>query len=359
MNNLDEIRKGINDIDTRLAELFEKRMQLSREVFEFKKEKGLPISDPAREAEVIKRTSELIEDEAIKEYFINFQHKLMDLSKDYQTRLMKGMKVAYCGVPGAFASIAAARMFPGAEYVSYPDFESAYKACEDGSCDAAVLPFENSFAGEVSAVTDLMFSGSLYVNQVMEIEVLQNLLGCEGAGMDTVREVVSHPQAISQCSQYLKEKGYQVHEYPNTAAAARMVASKNDPSLAAIASAEAAELYGLKIIDRNINSSTANTTRFAAFSRVLNSEKSRKKTGRHFILMFTVKNEAGSLAKTLNIIGAHNYNMSNLRSRPMKGLMWNYYFYIELEGNLNSEDGRSMMIELGTLCDRLKIVGIF
>lgn len=359
MKNLDEIRKGINAIDTQMAKLFEQRMELSREVFGFKKEKGLPINDPVREADVIARTSQLIEDDEIKEYFIRFQQGMMDLSKDYQSRLMRGMKVSYCGVPGAFASIAAARMFPEAEFVPFPDFEGAYNACSEGLCDAAVLPFENSFAGEVSAVTDLMFSGNLYVNQVMEIEVLQNLVACEGASLEGIKEVVSHPQAISQCSRYLKEKGYIVHEYPNTAAAAKMVAARNDPSVAAIASAEAAELYGLKLIDRNINSSTANTTRFAAFSRVLNSEKSRKKTGRHFILMFTVKNEAGSLAKTLNIIGAHNYNMSNLRSRPMKGLMWNYYFFIELEGNLNSEEGRSMMIELGTLCDRLKIVGVF
>lgn len=359
MKNLDELRKKINAIDSQMAELFEQRMQLSREVFEFKKERGLPVSDVAREAEVIKRNSELISDDTIKEYFVNYQQNMMDLSKDYQIRLMKGMKVAYSGVPGAFASIAASRMFPGAELVSYPDFEKAYKACADGSCDASVLPFENSFAGEVSAVTDLMFSGELYVNQVMEVEAVQNLLGCEGASVDSIREVVSHPQALSQCSAYLKEKAFQVHEYSNTAAAAKMVAAKNDPSLAAIASAEAAELYGLKVIDRNINSSSANSTRFAAFSRVLNAERNRKKMGRHFILMFTVKNEAGSLAKTLNIIGAHNYNMSNLRSRPMKGLMWNYYFYIELEGNLNTEEGRSMMIELGTLCDRLKIVGMF
>ena len=112
MKNLDEIRKGINGIDTQMAKLFEQRMQLSREVFEFKKEKGLPVNDLAREAEVIARTSQLIEDDEVKEYFIRFQQGLMDLSKDYQSRLMKGMKVSYCGVPGAFASIAAARMFP-------------------------------------------------------------------------------------------------------------------------------------------------------------------------------------------------------------------------------------------------------
>lgn len=359
MDRLEDIRKRINEIDAQIAALFEQRMLESRNVVGYKMEKGLSITDPVREKEVISRNSALVRDDTIREYYMNFAQELMSLSRAYQERMMNGMKVAYCGVPGAFACIASSKMYPDSRLVPFRDFEQAYRACETGECDVAVLPFENSSSGEVAAVTDLMFSGNLYINQVIEIEAVQNLLGCEGATPDTVKEVFSHPQALFQCSKYIREHDYCEHDYPNTAVAAKLVAEKQDPSIAAIASAECAELYGLKVLERHINASSNNTTRFAAFSKVLNTPAPNRKMGHHFILMFTAKNEAGSLAQTLNIIGAHGFNMCCLRSRPMKDLLWNYYFFIELDGDINTEEGRSMMIELSTLCDRLKLVGTF
>lgn len=359
MQKLEDIRKKINAIDSQLAQLFEQRMEASREVAEYKMERGLSIYDPQREAEVIRRNAELVKSDEIREYFMRFEQNLMDLSKEYQHRKTSGLKVAYSGVEGAFAYVAARKMFHSAQLVSYPDFQSAYESCSKGESDVVVLPFENSYAGEVSAVTDLMFSGDLYVNQVVPVEAVQNLLACPDAQIDDIKAVVSHPQALSQCADYIKEKGYVVHEYSNTALAARMVAQKGDCSLAAIANAECAELYGLKILEHRINESSNNTTRFAAFSKVLNTENSKRKIGKHFILMFTVKNEAGALAKTLNIIGSHNYNMCALRSRPTKELLWSYYFYIELDGNIYTEEGKSMLRELGTLCEKLKLVGSF
>ena len=141
--------------------------------------------------------------------------------------------------------------------------------------------------------------------------------------------------------------------------AAKMIAEKCDPSIAAIASIETAELYNLNIIEKNINASRNNTTRFAAFSRVQNLPNRTAKMGEHFILVFTVKNEAGALANALNIIGSHGFNMRTLRSRPMKELMWNYYFYVELDGNINTIDGSDMLKQLSSMCDRLKLVGAY
>lgn len=356
---LEAIRRRIDRIDSDMAELFVQRMRESAEVAKYKMEKGLPITDSRREEELLKKNSSLVGDDGLRDYFVEFQKDVMGISKKYQSRLTSGMKVAYCGLPGAFASIAASRMFPEAQTVPYPDFGRAYAACENGDCDVAVLPVENSYAGEVSAVADLMFSGSLYINRMMDLGAVQNLLGCESATGDSIREVVSHPQALSQCADYIEKKGLVSHEYPNTAVAAKYVAERNDPSVGAIASEECADIYSLKVIDRHINSSNTNTTRFAAFSRSLNMEPKKRASDRHFIIMFTVRNEAGSLAKTLNIIGAHGYNMCSLRSRPMRDLMWNYYFYIELDGNICTSEGESMMRELGTLCDRLKLVACF
>ncbi len=359
MDNLEEIRKRINSLDAQMAKLFEERMQECSKVAEWKKEHAISISDPVREAEVIAKNSALIKDDCIREYYTRFQQGLMDTSKAYQCRIFDGIRVAYCGVPGAFAHIAAKQMFPGASLVAFSNFEDTYRSCENNQTDCAVLPIENSFAGEVASVMDLMFSGSLFVNQVVEIAAVQNLLGCEGTTRESIREVVSHPQAISQCSAFIRKNGYKVNEFPNTAMAAKYVAEKKDPSIAAIASLESAELFALKVIEPHINSSSTNTTRFAAFSRSRSTEKSKSKMGNHFILTFTVKNEAGALAKTLNIIGAHGFNMCSLKSRPMKDLMWNYYFCIELEGDVNSADGQSLLKELAAVCDRFKLAGAY
>lgn len=359
MSNLNDARQKINAIDKKMAELFVERMKLSKEVAKYKMEHGLPIFDRLREEEVIRKNQELITDEDLKKYYVIFLQDLMDTSKSYQQELMEGLRVGYSGVEGAFGYIACKKMFNNATLIAYPDFATCYKACEKGECDIVVLPIENSYAGDVGSVMDLMFSGSLYVNQIIDLDVVHNLIACKGATKESIKTVYSHAQALAQCSNYLRKNNFQEVEYPNTAIAAKMVSEKNDPSIAAIASIETAEIYGLEVIDTNINESRNNTTRFAAFSRVQNLPNPTAKMGEHFILVFTVKNEAGALANTLNIIGAHGFNMRALRSRPMKELMWNYYFYIELDGNINTEDGKDMLRQISTMCDRLKLVGTY
>lgn len=357
MSELDEIRKKINTIDKELAKLFEERMMCSKEVAEYKIKYAMPILDATREQEVLKNNAKNIKSDMIREYYINFLKQTMDISKQYQTRLINGMRVAYSGVEGAFAHLAAMKMFPGATYVSYPNFTQAYNATVAGDCDTCVLPLENSYAGDVGVVMDLIFSGNLYINQVIALEVVHNLLAKKGVELKDIKKVISHGQALNQCLEYLNKKGFEIVEAPNTAIAAKMVAEDSDLRVAAIASCETANLYNLEVLESNINSSHNNTTRFGAFARCLNNNITKAKMGEHFIIVFTVKNEAGALAKTLNIIGSYGFNMRNLQSRPMKELIWNYYFYVELEGDINSSDGKDMMKALGVFCDKLKLVG--
>ncbi len=360
MEELKKTREEIEMIDKEMRELFEKRMTAVEKVADYKKEHGLPIKDAEREEYLIRKNSELLDKKEIGDYYVLFQKKLMELSCDYQKKRNSGMKIAYCGVEGAFAWIAATKMFPGAELITCDSFEQAYSAVENGEADSAVLPIENSYAGEVVNVMDLMFSGNLYVNSVMDIDIVHNLIAPEGATIDGIKKVVSHTQALTQCDAYIKAHGFEKMAYNNTAMAADYVKKLNDPTVAAIASKETAELHGLNILATGINASRSNTTRFASFSRGRNTPGGDVKTrADHFILVFTVKNEAGALAQTLNIIGAHNFNMKSLRSRPMKGLMWNYYFYIEADGNINTRDGRDMLNELGALCANLKLVGTY
>lgn len=354
-NKLDAARNIINAVDTQMAELFLKRMRAVEMVFQHKKEHGLPILDQKREDAVIARNAALIEDETIRGYYIDYLKNLMAISRAYQYRMQGGWKVAYSGVEGAFAHIAAGKIFPESTRISCRDFQSAYDAVVSGECDAAVLPIENSYAGEVGQTIDLIFSGSLFINGIYELEIHQNLLGVPGASVGDIRKVTSHPQALGQCHDYIKFRGFDTEEASNTAVAAKLVAERNDKTLGAIASVETAGLYGLKILEANINKSGENTTRFAVLSKV----RANAPSFTNSVLMFTVKHEAGSLANAISIIGKYGYNMTALRSRPLRKHPWQYYFYIEIDGTVDSGKGAKMMEELNLVCDRLKVAGTF
>lgn len=354
-NKLEEARKIINLVDAEMAELFIKRMRAAEMVYEYKKEFGLPILDEKRELAVIEKNSALVSDGVLKEYYIDFIKNMMSVSRAYQYRLQSGLKVAYSGVEGAFAHIAAGRIFPDANRVSYSDFKAAYDSVVSGESDACVLPIENSYAGEVGQTMDLIFSGSLHINGIYELEIHQNLLGLPDATVEDVKKVTSHPQALSQCHDYIKLRGFVAEEANNTALAAKTVAEAGDKSLGAIASVETAEIYGLKVLEANINKSGENTTRFAVLSKVKASSPSFANT----VLMFSVKHEAGSLANAIGIIGKYGYSMTALRSRPMKKHSWQYYFYVEIEGTTDTDNGASMIGELTKVCDKLKVAGSF
>lgn len=358
MDLLGKARQIINEVDEKMARLFVRRMEAVEMVAEHKKMHGLPILDEAREEEVVRAGASRVEDDELRAFYVNFIRNNMAISRNYQHKLLKGMRVAYSGTEGAYAHIASKKLFPTAQSIAFENFAKAYRSVESGECDAAVLPIENSSNGEVGQVTDLMFSGNLYINAVYDLPITHDLLVLPGSSKKEIRTVISHPQALGQCSSYIEATGWQQQEYVNTALAAKLVAQSKDPSLAAIASEEAAKIFGLEVLERNINASRTNTTRFAVFSRSENL-RAQPRMGEHFILVFTVKNEAGSLAKAIDIIGRYGFNMGNLRSRPMKELLWQYYFYIEAEGSIHTERGAEMLRELNTYCDRLKVVGTY
>ena len=353
--DIQEARKQIRDVDEQMRDLFVQRMEAARAVAEWKKERGLPVEDKEQEAKVLSELSPAVGD-SLRPYYLRFVQDTIDVSKQWQHRLIEGTRVAYCGVEGAFAHIAARKIFPDATAVPYPSFEAAYHAVENGEADLAVLPIENSYAGEVGQTLDLMFSGSLFVNGVYDLPINQHLLGLPGTKLEDIKTVVSHSQAISQCETYIRAYGFQTRTVPNTALAAKEVAELKDPSVGAIASAETADLYGLSVLDHDVNASRANTTRFAVFSPV-EAPAHEEREGDAFILLFTVKDEAGGLAKAINFISAYDFNMRVLRSRPMKDLPWNYYFYTEVEGNAASDEGVRLIKALSGSCPSMKVVG--
>lgn len=353
MADINKARQAINEIDNEMRILFEKRMDAAKEVAEYKKERGLQIYDAAREAEIIKNGGEKIENPEYETYYKNFLEGVMKISKQYQSRIIEGMKVAYSGVEGAFAYITAKRAFPTATPIGYKDFKSAYNAVLKGECDCAILPVENSHNGDVGQVMDLAFFGELKINGLYEIKIVQNLLGIEGATIDDIKTVISHPQAIGQCHDYIERHGLIAEEAVNTAVAAKKVAEMKDKSFAAIGSIEAGEIYGLKKIEAHINEKSENTTRFAVFSPKSNVGE------KHFVMTFTVQNEAGSLGKAIEVIGKYGFNLRALKSRPTKELSWSYYFYAEADGNINSDIGKLMLNELSKCCNSINVLGSF
>lgn len=356
-SSLDFARKEINEIDAELARLFEKRMHAVESVAEYKKERGLPILDPAREAAVIARSADLIENEELRPYFVSYIKSVMAVSRSYQEKLISGTRVAFSGDVGAYAHIAANKMFAEAVKVPYKSFTEAYRAVEDGECELAVLPIENSTNGEVGEVSDLLFSGSLFVNRVYDLPITHDLLGVKGATAEDIRCVLSHPQALGQCRDYIREKGLDTTEVANTATAAKEVAKLASVSVGAIASEEAAKEFGLVTLDKNLCASRSNTTRFAVLSRTEN--KTDATSAVCSMLHFTVRHEAGALAGAIDIIGKCGFNMLSLRSRPIKNSLWQYYFVVELEGNLSSREGEVMLNMLRGYCDKVKPVGTY
>ena len=272
------------------------------------------------------------------------------------------LKIAYSGIEGSFAAMAVGGIFPEAEKISCRTFREAYDAVGNGHAEAAVLPIENSYAGEVGQVSDLMFSGSLQVIGVYELSISQCLLGVEGSSVESIKTVISHPQALEQCGEYIAHHGFESIPYENTARAAKEVSDRKDVAVGAIASSETARLYGLSILQYDINESSQNVTRFAVFTRrdsTNEATEKAKQTPKNTIMIFTIRDFAGALARAISIIGKHNYNMRVIRSRPVKEFNWQYYFYTEIEGVLDSEEGWRMLEQLKTACEKIKVIGTY
>lgn len=354
MDKLSQARAEIDRVDAQMAELFCRRMDAVRDVVAYKKERGLPVLDASREEAVVARNMALLPDAAYGEWYEDFVRHNMALSRAFQSRELARDTVAYQGVEGAFSHIALTRLFPHAAAKAYPTWAQVFDAVERGEAVCGVLPFENSHAGDVSEVLDLCFAHkNLCVQQVYDLPVSQNLLGVPGAVLSGVKKVVSHPQALQQSAEFVRLLGLATQPMANTAAAAKYVAETGDPALAAIASRETAALYGLTVLAEDVNTSENNTTRFIVIGKRMSAEGSR------FSLLFTVDHVAGSLARVVQAIGEMGFNMECIKSRPMPHVSWEYYFYVELVGDVSSDSSRALLEKLNGLCRTARVLGVY
>lgn len=353
LNELEAARERINQLDAELARLFEERMAAVNQVVAYKAAHDLPILAPAREQQVLAKNLALLQNQELKPYFRQFLQHFMDISKDYQRAVLQQNTVAYAGAEGAFASQAARELFPTYRYQSCADFAGVFQAVLAGQAVFGVIPFENSYTGEVGEVFDLLFKHNCYIQAICDLPIRQNLLALPGARLSGIKKVYSHAQALSQCAAFLQEYALEPQPYANTALAAQFVAESGDLSLAAIASAESAALYGLDILAPNINSSSQNTTRFIVIGRELAAG------GSHFNLLFTVNHNAGQLARVMSLIGDLGFNMESIKSRPLRDLPWQYYFYVEIEGSVAEPAAQDLLARLKSNCHSLKLLGSY
>ncbi len=349
--DLKEIRNEIDEIDKNLVELFEKRMELCRAVAEYKIKTGMQVLDRKRETEKLAALSELAGSDFTRYGVHELFTQIMSMSRKLQYELLADhgvvtglpfemvpnlpksrVKVVYQGVEGAYSHAAALQFFgERAKLFNVKTWDDAMKALCAGTADFAVLPIENSSAGSVADIYDLLVKFDNYIVGETCVKVGHVLLGLPGAELSDIKLVYSHPQGLMQCSTYLDEhKEWNRHSTGNTALSAKEVKETGDKARAAIASEMAGRLYGLKVLDENVMNHRGNTTRFI----VVASRKLYEASANKLSVCFETKHENAALYNMLSHLTYNGLNMLKLESRPILGRPWEFRFFVDFEGNL-------------------------
>lgn len=368
-----ELRRQIDEIDAQIVELYERRMEICGRVAEYKISTGKKVFDRQREAEKLARVRSLTHDEfnahGVQELF----EQIMSVSRKLQYRLLaengsmgrlpfigvdeletKSARVVFQGAEGAYSQ-AALREYFGDEIRSFhvDSFRDAMSAIDEGRADFAVLPIENSTAGIVNEIYDLLQEYENYIVGEQIIRIEHCLLGVPGAALSDVKTVYSHPQSLMQSARYLERHDWQQISMQNNAFAAKKVAKEGDRTQAAIAGEQAAEAYGLEILQRGVNDSGVNSTRFII---VTNQKIFRKDAGK-ISICFEVPHESGSLYHMLSHFIYNNLSMTKIESRPIEDRAWEYRFFIDFEGNLADGAVKNALRGLRDEARNMKILG--
>lgn len=359
MDLLQQARAEIDAVDAQMAALFERRMRAVKQVAQYKAETGKPVFDADREAAVIEKNTARLEDEALRPYYRAFLQEAMAVSSAYQRGILGQDTAAYQGVEGAWSHIMLRQLFPFARAKAFSTWAEVCDAVEAGDAWAGVLPFENSNAGDVSTVLDLLYARpALAVTRMCDLPIRQDLLGLPGAQLSDIRTVISHQQALAQSSPFLRAHGAATRAWGNTADAARYVAETGDKSLAAIASAETARLYGLEILAEGVNEDGDNTTRFIVVQRAAG-QPFCPRGGQRLGLLFTVDHKPGKLAQVIELIGRQGFNMECIKSRPLPHVQFEYYFYVQLICPADAAECETLLRELEPVCRTVRVMGVF
>ena len=373
MIDLSELRNQIDDIDRQIVDLYEKRMAVSSQVAEYKIETGKKVFDKEREDSKLETLKGLTHNNFNSHGIEELFQQIMSMSRKLQYKMLaegknqlrlpfdmveslptENMHVVFQGSEGSYSQEACIRFFgKKADAFHVESFRDAMNALEEGRADYAVLPIENSTAGIVNEIYDLLVEYENYIVGEQIIKIEHCLMACEGATKDTIRTVDSHPQALMQCAGYLQQYDWQQISMKNNAFAAEKVAKDKEKTEAAIAGEHAAEAYGLSILEKGINQSESNSTRFV----ILSNRKIYRKDAGKVSICFELPHKSGSLYHALSHIIFNNLNMTKIESRPIEDRNWEYRFYVDFEGNLTDSAVMNALRGLREETRSMKILG--
>ena len=375
--DLNELRNEINQIDDEILRLFLRRMEVAGQVADYKRENNLPIYQPQREREILKKVADQAGPEQGGYARVLFS-MLMELSKSAQNkrsgkelelhrqiadaientpRLFPQAPMVACqGVEGANSQIACEKIFKNPFIMYFKTFESVFAAIEQGLCQYGILPIENSTAGSVKKVYDLMIRHNFSIVRTFRLKVDHNLLAKPGVSLVDIKEIYSHEQALNQCGAFLEKlPGVKIIAVENTAVAAQMVSQSGRRDIAAISSRPCAELYGLQNLAPSIQDKDNNRTRFICISKNLEIYPGSDKTS----IMMTLPHRPGSLYRVLARLYALGINVTKLESRPIPNRDFEFMFYFDLDTSIYSEEFVQLMCELDDLCEEFKYLGSY
>ena len=358
------VRNEIDEIDGELVKLFERRMNASIKIADYKKKNNLPVLSKEREREVIGRVTDMC-DERLINYTKVLYTTLFAVSRSYQSVYLgesSALKedvedsinkynvlfpekaiVACQGMEGAYSQQACDRIFKTPNILYFNTFDGVFSAVEQGMCEYGVLPIENSSAGSVTQVYDLMEKHKFHIAKGMRQKIDHALMGIKGTDFSKIKEIISHPQGIMQCSQFIeKHPEIKVTTCENTALAAKIVAESNRNDFAAIASKSCASIYGLNILNDEISNTNNNYTRFIVISRNLEIYPGANKIS----ISLSLKHQPGVLYTLLSNIAALDVNLTKLESRPVVGSDFEFRFHLDLEASLTSPNVMQLLCDI-------------
>lgn len=371
--DLTELRDTLDGIDSRIVELYEKRMEICAQVAEYKIETGKRVFDKEREQQKLKTVSELTHNEFNAHGIRDLFEQIMAVSRKLQYQKITEhngggrlsfiemgdidcgkCRVVFQGAEGAYSQAAMMEYF-GEEVDSFNvnTFRDAMLAIDEGSADFAVLPIENSSAGIVSEIYDLLVEFENYIVGEQIIRIEHCLMAAPGSRIEDIRTVYSHPQSLMQSAHYLLETGWQQISMKNNAFAAKKVADDKDRTQAAIAGEAAAKIYGLDILRRGVNDLKDNSTRFI----IITNQKVFAKNAAKISLCFEVSHESGALYHALSHLMYNSLNVTKIESRPIPGRNWEYRFFLDFEGKLSDSAVRNALRGLREETHNMKILG--
>ena len=374
---LKEYRGKIDKIDRELVKLFKERMEISSEIAQCKRENGLPVYDPAREREKLASVAESLPEE-FKTYGDSLYSLLFELSRSYQRKntgvdseisakiksaventpkeFPQRALVACQGVEGSFSSQACDKMFKTADIMYFNSFEGVFSAIDNGLCAYGVIPLENSTAGSVNRVYDLMMKYDFSIAKSVRVKVDHSLLANKGVKLEDIKEVFSHSHAIAQCENFLKGlPGVKVTPCENTATAAKMIFESGRTDAAAISSDICSEIYGLNRLCDSIQDTSNNYTRFICISKKLEIYPGADRTS----IMMVLKHRPGSLYNVLSRFYALGINLLKLESRPLPNSDFEFMFYFDIETSVYSKEFIELFNDIEGMCSKFKYLGSY